>query len=714
MSRYKRKSNRKLIFTEENLSEAKRKISEGTSKRRVALEMGIAESTLRKRLKSGSVPTSLGRYKTIFSKEQEEELAQQVRDLDKMFYGLTKKGLQIAAYKFSVLNNIPNTFNKDKQMAGETWVAGFCQRHNITLRQPEKCSMGRVMGFNKIQVQRFFENLKELYEKRKYTPQCIYNMDETGLSTVPNKLPKVLATKGKKLVSKVSSGERGQLITAVCCVSSSGIYVPPALIFPRKRLKDELYLNAPPGTLKLISDSGFINTDLFYKWIVHFKNFTKPSAESPVLLILDNHSSHRDLQVIQYCRENHIDLLSLPPHASQKLQPLDVGFFGPLKTAYSSECDNWMVSNPGKVITQMQVAGLFNTAYSRVANLLKAQNSFKSTGIYPYDPLKFDDIDFAPSLVTEIPLPQRDAHEESEMDFPGHIKPITPCNLDGVDKPVFNTPPPCCSEDIPTLNDFPGPVTPPPCSSKDVDKQVFNTPPPCCSKDIPVSKNVLGHVTSPACNLKNGERKVLNTTHPACCSGDVVITSRDELIDITDLDVLFEDGTLIPNTFTVTESPRKNNTSLVTAVKVSDIIPLPSIQQEQNRRRSKSQRSEILSSTPFKTELEEIVKERKAKEDKKKVNQAKRNLSISKALPKKRKKMPKNCTEEKNDCPCLPKKRNKIKKANEEKIDCPGCGETFTEPPCEDWIMCSTCSNWWHESCTTYVEGIFTCFACDN
>lgn len=41
MSRYKRKSDRKRIFAEENLSEAKFKISEGTSIKRVAFEMGI-------------------------------------------------------------------------------------------------------------------------------------------------------------------------------------------------------------------------------------------------------------------------------------------------------------------------------------------------------------------------------------------------------------------------------------------------------------------------------------------------------------------------------------------------------------------------------------------------------------------------------------------------------------------------------------------------
>lgn len=685
MSRYKRTSDRKLIFTEGNLAEAKRKISEGMSQRRVALEMGIAESTLRKRLKSGTVPTSLGRYKTTFSIEQEQELAQQVRNLDKMFYGLTKKGLQIAAYKFSVLNNIPNAFNEVKQMAGDTWIAGFCRRQNITLRQPEKCSMGRVMGFNKTQVKRFFENLKVLYEKRKYMPQRIFNMDETGLSTVPNKLPKVLTTKGKKIVSKVSSGERGQLITAVCCVSASGIYVPPALIFPRKRLKDELYLNAPPGTLKLISDSGFINTNLFYKWIKHFKSFTSPTAASPVLLILDNHSSHRDLQVIQYCRENHIDLLSLPPHASHRLQPLDVGFFGPLKTAYSHECDNWMVSNPGKVITQTQVAGLFNAAYSKVANLLKAQNSFKSAGIYPYNPLKFDDIDFAPSSVTEIPLPHRHGEqEEVEIDL-GHVTP-PPCNSQNDDNPVIATPPPCSSRNaFPTSNDFPGNVTPPLCNSQN---DVFETPPPCSSRDaVPTSNDFPGHVTPPPYKSKDVDKPVFNTP-PPCCSKDV-------LIDITNLDIVCEDGTFIPSNLTVAESPRKNNISIQTLqVTVSDVLPLPSIQSQQNRRRSKSQKSEILSSTPFKNELEEIVKERTAKDDKKKVNQAKRNLSNTKVLP--------------------PKKKKKITKTTEEKVDCPGCGESYTEPPSEDWIMCSKCANWWHESCTTYVQGIFICFACEN
>lgn len=235
MSRYKRKSDRKLFFTEEKLHQIKRKIESGMSKRSVAKEMGINEATLRKRLKSNNIPRSLGRFNCDIPAHMENQLAQQVRDLDDRFYGITKKTLQIAAFKFAEGNNIQHRFNRDKKIAGESWVNGFCQRHKITLRQPEKCSMGRIMGFNKIQVERFFKNLRTLYEKRQYSPNSIYNMDETGLSTVPNKLPKVMTQKGKKLVGKVASAERGQLVTAVCCMSAGGTYVPPDPNFSQKK-----------------------------------------------------------------------------------------------------------------------------------------------------------------------------------------------------------------------------------------------------------------------------------------------------------------------------------------------------------------------------------------------------------------------------------------------------------------------------------------------
>jgi hypothetical protein len=58
-------------------------------------------------------------------------------------------------------------------------------------------------------------------------------------------------------------------------------YVPPALIFSRKIMKVEL-LDVAPKTLGTISDIGYINTDLFIQWLVHFQKHTRSSVDLSV------------------------------------------------------------------------------------------------------------------------------------------------------------------------------------------------------------------------------------------------------------------------------------------------------------------------------------------------------------------------------------------------------------------------------------------------
>ncbi|KAJ8891449.1 hypothetical protein PR048_003977 [Dryococelus australis] len=89
-----------------------------------------------------------------------------------------------------------------------------------------------------------------------------------GCPQFPIKRLRLLARKEKKkTVCKVSSVERGQTVTDVCSMSTTGIFVPSSLISHRKRTNTMLYKDAPTGTLPLINDTGYMNSDLFLEWL---------------------------------------------------------------------------------------------------------------------------------------------------------------------------------------------------------------------------------------------------------------------------------------------------------------------------------------------------------------------------------------------------------------------------------------------------------------
>ena len=182
--------------------------------------------------------------------------------------------------------------------------------------------------------------------------------------------------------------------------------------------------DGPPGALYNCSKNGCTTEELFVLWLKHFKKNVQPTPERPVLLILDNHYSHITIESYELCRKSGITMVSIPPHTSHRLQPLDVAFFGPLKSAYNIECDRFMKTNQYKFIRPDDFANLFNKAYSRIATVAKGIAGFKSTGIYPLDPNLFSEEEFCRS--SEYPQAnssQRTLNEEVSNSLPNQPGP---------------------------------------------------------------------------------------------------------------------------------------------------------------------------------------------------------------------------------------------------------------------------------------------------
>lgn len=400
--RYKRKTDRGNSWSEESMAKAVESVRrKELSIHKAAVRYDIKYSTLQKHVKINSCKKSLGRYKAVFTEHQENEFVEHIKELDRRFYGLTRKDLCELAYQYAEKNKIPHPFKNET--AGEQWFANFMKRNaSLSLRQPEPTSIARARGFNRPQVELFFSNLKAVVDKHKIKLDNIYNVDETGIQTSAKKPPKVISTAGKKQVGCVSSAERGTLITALFCCSATGKFIPPTLIFPRKK-KNPRYLNGtPPGTLDLVTDNGWVSTDAFLKWMEFFVASVRPNEDNKCLLIMDNHSTHRCIQILDYASENNVIILTVPPHTTHKLQPLDVAVYGPFAKYFQVEIDKWQKTHPAQHVTFYEIGQIFAPAYLKAAVPNNAIKGFTKTGIADCNIDVFSDYDFLPADVTDI------------------------------------------------------------------------------------------------------------------------------------------------------------------------------------------------------------------------------------------------------------------------------------------------------------------------
>ena len=667
MRTYKRKSNRGLTSLDNMNAAVKEVLDEGRKCHAVATTRNISEATLRRycsKVRTGGTVETVGypKNRCVFSTAEEASLTEYAKKAARLFYGLSTTQTRKLAYDYArTLNkDIPSSWAENER-AGEDWLSGFLKRNApISLRSPEATSLSRATSFNRFNVAKFFDILMEVYARDQYGPERIWNVDETGCTTV-HKPAKVLATTGTKQVSAIVSAERGQLVTLCCAVNAVGNSVPPMFIFPRVNYRDNFVNGGPVGCVGTAHPSGWMTAAGFLTFLKHFVAHVRPSPTDKVILLLDNHVSHLS---VEFAKDNGVVMVSFPPHCSHKLQPLDRSVYRPLKRYYNVACDDWIVSHKGRTLTIYDVPAMVGLAYPKAMTPANIQAGFKVSGISPFNRNVFTDDEFLPADVTDRPPPP-------EQEATGVRDAPTLGDAAGV-------------RDAPTLGDAAGVRDAPTLGDAAGVRDAPTLGDAAGVRDAATIGDTAGVRGAATLGDAAGVRDAATIGDAAGIRGAATLGDTAGVRDEPTLG----DAAGVRDAPTLGESPCRKQPRTPEDVRPFTKAP----PRKTNQRGKKRGRSMILTDTPVKNALEAEAAKRKTKVKGPTSRKVARTLAPKKQV--KAAKRPK-ATEE-DACQCLV------------------CDEPFgNSRPGEKWVSCNDCGKWAHEDCTS-GDLCYVCHNCDS
>ena len=110
--------------------------------------------------------------------------------------------------------------------------------------------------------------------------------------------------------------------------------------------------------------------------------FSTAVPQRPLLMIFDRHKTHLGLEVKQIAMDANVLLLKLPSHTTNRLQPLDVSCFRPLKLAWDERLIVFQRANAFRCLKKRHFVYLLSEVWTNKLTVTTIQNGFRKTGVF--------------------------------------------------------------------------------------------------------------------------------------------------------------------------------------------------------------------------------------------------------------------------------------------------------------------------------------------
>lgn len=283
--------------------------------------------------------------------------------------------------------------NREQRKLTRGWGRRMIVRRGLKSRSPRKVETSRVNACTIENLSPHFERLRSLYQRHKYSPDLIYNVDESMVEGSTGNYRVIVHSDDIVPTTEIPDQIRLH-ITIVTCVSAAGFAMPNLLILPRKEFPASLQSFAREfvwaGT-----EGGWMTQTIFEEWIekvfIPNANKTRHEIQSDsttrprILLITDSHSSRRSSIAIRLLMQQAVDLITLPSHSSHLTQPLIRGVFRIFKSAMEK---NLSETVPYSQCPMENVVLCVQDAMQQATTRLRIMEAFEVAGVWPLNPEK--------------------------------------------------------------------------------------------------------------------------------------------------------------------------------------------------------------------------------------------------------------------------------------------------------------------------------------
>ena len=372
------------VTSTETLERAYESVRGGKSQRVVCKDFNLTRSVLQRYLDKRDVgerrlPPG---GQTIISHEMEQKIVNHLVHVSEWGFPFDMLDLRMAVKRILDIEGRHIPLFKEN-CPGREWAMSFLQRHktNIGQRLCQNIAKKRA-AVSKEVVTEYFKELEKTLEG--VPPENMINYDETNLTDDPGR-KKMIFKRGVRYPERIMNSSKSST-SLMFAGTASGVLLPVYVVYKAENLWSTWTEKGPAKCRYNRSKSGWFDHICFDDW---FRSIVLPYCcrlEGKKVMIGDNLSSHFSHDILKECENNNIAFVCLPANATHLLQPLDVAFFGPMKTKWRAVLTRYKLKkakNAGTVAKD-QFPKLLKELMDELPNQSdNLKSGFEKCGIHP-------------------------------------------------------------------------------------------------------------------------------------------------------------------------------------------------------------------------------------------------------------------------------------------------------------------------------------------